>query len=121
MCSSSGPNLQGVAVDETLAANPEEIELDEDGLDDEEASAAAIASTAEAAKQDMADDDGMFQAESLHNYSGSTQAVPDSVMEADDRQPLHADLKRELPAALAAVLEAPSNLAADAQEPAGPV
>lgn len=120
----SGSLLQGDAVHETVAANPEEIELNEDGLDDEEkASAEALDRTAEAAKQDMADDDGMFQAESLHNYSGSTHAAPDSVMDAPAGQATHADLKGELPAALAAVLEGPNHHCGDAnaQEPTGPV
>ncbi|KAL3132875.1 hypothetical protein ABBQ38_006795 [Trebouxia sp. C0009 RCD-2024] len=124
VASSPGSPLQGVAVDETVAANPEEIELDEDGLDDEDkASAEALERTAEAAKQDMADDDGMFHAESLHHYSGSTQAAPDSIMEAHARQTAHADSKGDLPAALAAVLEGPNHHHgdADAQEPTGTV
>lgn len=114
-------NLQGVATDETVAANPEEIELDEDGLDDEEAAGDAVDRTAEAAKQDMADDNGMFHAESLHNYCGSTQAAPNNQVEAADEQSPHVETKRELPAALAAILEASDHDIANAQKPTGPV
>ena len=50
--------------DETMAANPEEIELDE--LDDDGDAEAVEA--AEAAKRDSGQDNSMFHSQDLHNY-----------------------------------------------------
>ena len=86
--------------------------MDENDPDEEEA-----LGKAEAAKQDMADDNSMFQAESLHNYSGGAQAAPDSVTEAPERQSLHADSRTQLSPALAAIVPQPPIHPATAQKP----
>lgn len=64
----AGVDPQEIVLDETAAANPEEIDIDDadDASDNAE-------QTAEAAKQDMAEDNGMFQSEPLHNFSGVVQ------------------------------------------------
>ena len=62
---SAARDPQEIVLDDTAAANPEEIELDaaDDASDTAE-------QDAEAAKQDMAEGNSMFQSETLHNYSG---------------------------------------------------
>ena len=50
--------------DETAAANPEEIELDDV---DEDGNTEAVLD-AEAAKQELGQDNGMFHSEELHNF-----------------------------------------------------
>ena len=68
------PDPLELQIDETEAANPEEIELD-DGDDDGdgkcEEAAEAFSEAAEAAKQDLGDDNSMFQSDSLHNFDAS--------------------------------------------------
>ena len=54
------------AFDETVAANPEEIDLDD--LDADSIDGAAL-QDAEAAKQNLGQDHSMFQSDVLHNYS----------------------------------------------------
>lgn len=62
---SAARDPQEIVLDETAAANPEEIELD--AADD---ASDAAEQDAEAAKQDMAEDNSMFQSETLHNFGG---------------------------------------------------
>ena len=65
------PDPSEIALDETVVAKPEEIDLDDaDGASD------AAEQSAEAAKQDMATHNGMFAHEELHNFSSVAQ--PDS-------------------------------------------
>lgn len=84
MCAGDDP--QEIVLDETAAANPEEIDID----DVEDASESdAVEQNAEAAKQDMAEDHGMFQSEALHNFSGVVQAednVNGSTSHTDQQQ-----------------------------------
>ena len=56
--------------DETVAANPEEIELDDNDAE-------AADEGAQEAKQELADDTGMFYAHSMHNYNSSIGTGPD--------------------------------------------
>lgn len=65
------PDPSEIALDETVVANPEEIDLE----DVDDASDAAEQS-AEVAKQDLAEDNGLFAPEELHNFSSIAQ--PDS-------------------------------------------
>lgn len=94
-----------------MAVNPEEIELDEIDLDDEEAPGEAIAEAAEAAKQDMAEDtmDGLFKSDSLHNYGGGAQLAPGpaNLKEFPESHSTHADTQTA-PALLAIVSQAPN-------------
>ena len=65
---------QELPIDETAAANPEEIELDEgddDGDDRCDEAPEAVGKAAEAAKQDLGDDNSMFQSDCLHNFDAS--------------------------------------------------
>lgn len=114
LMSYSGAEAQGVPLDETVAANPEEIELDDIDLDDEEAPGEATAEAAEAAKQDMAEDDsdGLFKSESLHNYGGGAQLAPGPgiLTELPESHSSHADSKTQTaPALLAIVSQAPNH------------
>lgn len=91
-----------------MAVNPEEIELDDIDLDDEEASEEAVAEAAEEAKQDMAEDntDGLFRSESLHNYGGGAHVVPGpaNLIEVPESHSSHADSKTQTAPALLAIV-----------------
>ncbi len=68
------PDPQELPIDETAAANPEEIELDDgddDGDDKCDEAAEAVGEASEAAKQDLGDGNSMFQSDSLHNFDAS--------------------------------------------------
>lgn len=115
----SGIDAQEVALDETVAANPEEIELDEDDIDAEEVSNEALEETAEAAKQDMAEDNSMFQSESLHNFGGGAQAAqgPENLTELPDSRLSPADGRTQTSPALAAIVSQRPDCAATAPKP----
>lgn len=102
-----------------MAANPEEIELDDDNLDAEEGSGGAVEGTAEAAKQDMAEDNSMFRSELLHNFGGGTQAAssPEKLTELPENSLSFADGRTQISPALAAIVSKRTECAAKAQNP----
>ncbi|DBA70331.1 TPA: hypothetical protein ACH3X2_011753 [Trebouxia sp. C0005] len=101
------PDPQELQIDETAAANPEEIELD-DGDDDgddrcDEASAEAVSEAAEAAKQDLGDDNSMFQSDSLHNFDANAAVQAQGAqMATQDKSVVSAALAAIVPTASAA-------------------
>lgn len=115
----SGVNVQEIALDETVAANPEEIELDEDNLDDVEVAGEAVEKTVEAAKQDMAEDSSMFQSESLHNFGGHAEGAPgpENLKGLPERQSSLAGDRTQMSPALAAIVSQRPDCAATAQNP----
>ena len=119
VCYLSGVDAQETALDETVAANPEEIELDEDNLDAAEVSGEAAEQTAEAAKQDMAEDSSMFQSESLHNFGGHAEGAPapENLTELPERRSSLADDRTQMSPALAAVVSQRPDCAATARKP----
>ena len=112
-------NVQEIALDETVAANPEEIELDEDNLDDVEVAGEAVEQTAEAAKQDMAEDSSMFQSESLHSFGGHAEGAPgpENLKELPEKQSSLADDRTHMSPTLAAIVSQRPDCAATAQKP----
>ena len=99
------PDPLELQIDETEAANPEEIELD-DGDDDGdgkcEEAAEAFSEAAEAAKQDLGDDNSMFQSDSLHNFDASAAVQAESGQTAtQDRTVVSAALAAVVPTASA--------------------
>lgn len=112
-------DAQEIALDETVAVNPEEIELDEDDLDAEEVSREAVEETAEAAKQDMAEDNSMFQSESLHNFGGGAQGALDAenLTELPDSCSSLADGRTQMSPALAAIVSQRPDCTATARTP----
>ena len=97
---SSGPAAETATFDETVTANPEEIDLDEGVVEEEEVDAEA----AEVAKQELAGDAEMFQASALHNYSNGAETASDHMPETHSNQREHTEKSKNLSAALAAVL-----------------
>ena len=113
---SSGPAADKIIFDETVAANPEEIDLgDDDGDDggDKEVDAEA----AEVAKQELAGDAEMLQASALHNYRGSAEAASDHILETHSNERDHTKKSINLSAALAAILPQVSEPQVDADKP----
>ena len=115
----AGTDAQEVALDETVAANPEEIQLDEEDLDAEEGSGEAIEETAEAAKQDMAEDNSMFQSESLHNFGGGAKAAPstENLTELPKIYSSFANGRTQMSPALTAIVSQRPDCRATAQKP----
>ena len=99
------PDPNELPIDETAAANPEEIELDDgddDGDDKREEAAAAVSEAAESAKQDLGDDNSMFQSDSLHNFDASAAVQAGSGQTAmQDRTVVSAALAAIVPTASA--------------------
>ena len=112
----AGSDPQELVLDETAAANPEEIELDHAEDDVEEAAGEA----AEVAKQELGDDNSLFQADTLHNYdaSAAVQAAPDLETQGTSQSGPHQQLETQhangLSAALAAIV--PSSPAASSPQ-----
>lgn len=96
---------QELPIDETAAANPEEIELDDgddDGDDTRDEAAEAFGEAAEAAKQDLGDDNSIFQSDSLHNFDASAAVQAEGgQMATQDRTVLSAALAAIVPTASA--------------------
>ena len=121
------PDPNELPLDETAAANPEEIELDDvvgddDGDDDNKAAEAAV-EAAQTAKQALGDDNSMFQSDTLHNFDPNA-AVPKgqgedgpSVSEASALQS-RTQHATGLSAALAAIVPAASNRQSDSDSAA---
>ena len=102
-----------------MAANPEEIELDEDDLDAAEIFGEAVEGVAEAAKQDMAEDSTIFQSESLHNFGGGAEGAqgPENLTELPENLSSFADSRTRMLPALAAVVSQRPDGAATARKP----
>ncbi len=99
------PDPNELPIDETAAANPEEIQLD-DGADDGDdicvEAAEAVSEAAVAAKQDLGDDNSMFQSDSLHNFNASVAVHAESgQMATQDRTVVSAALAAVVPTASA--------------------
>ena len=93
---------QEITLDETVAANPEEIDLDDDADADDDGTGSAE-QMAEASKQEAAADSGMFQHEELHNFSSIAQPASNLQVSGDANG--SAEQSQSVSPALAAIVQ----------------